>query len=297
MHQKTATNTGPRFLRPSARQQMKKPTREKRATAKRRVRDTRPDQVRTLGVIRNLGSQGTDQEPDVACTVKRSTEEEMEGGFSTPGDVKKKEGSHHRQSRALTHEPNTALQRKRKVEINAWEVGQEVVDHVAAHRGRCWRQEECVAVQCDRSAETLALRLMGEIRAEWSFAKSEKHTTHTQHTLNTHNVRSVVLFHKKDDFLSLLDAVRDPETKRNCFKSKDFNSRKVKVLISKSYITRAETVNRNRFITPSRGFSRVLDTIRLLKNLPVKVNHSNKRDSDPLASLELLQALYTVQRY
>ncbi|KAJ6479791.1 hypothetical protein C8R45DRAFT_933587 [Mycena sanguinolenta] len=107
------------------------------------------------------------------------------------------------------------------------------------------------------AAETLALRLMGEIRVEWSFAKSEKHTTHTQHTHNTHNVRN----------------------KEKLFWSKDFNSRKVKVLVSKS------------------GFSRVLDTIRLLKNLPAKVNHSNKRDSDPLTSLELLQALYTVQRY
>ncbi|KAJ6474129.1 hypothetical protein C8R45DRAFT_935536 [Mycena sanguinolenta] len=139
-----------------------------------------------------------------------------------------------------------------------------------------------------RTDEALALRLMGEIRVGWSFAKSEKHTTHTQHTQCS-----------KDDFLSLLDAVCDPETKRNCFAkgSKDFNSRKVEVLVSKSEIMRAETVNRNCFITPSRGFSRVPDMIRLLKNLPVKVNHSKKRDSDPLASLGLLQALYTVQRY
>ncbi|KAJ6511169.1 hypothetical protein C8R45DRAFT_921850 [Mycena sanguinolenta] len=80
----------------------------------------------------------------------------------------------------------------------------------------------------DYRGETLALRLMGEIRVGWSFAKSEKHTTHTT-----------------------FDAVRNPETKRNCFakRSKDFSSRKVKVLVSKLYITRAETVNRNRFIT------------------------------------------------
>ncbi|KAJ6488919.1 hypothetical protein C8R45DRAFT_929626 [Mycena sanguinolenta] len=161
---------------------------------------------------------------------------------------------------------------------------------------------KCFEPSVQGSGEALALRLVGEIRVGWSFAKSEKHTTHTQHTHNTHNVRRCVRSRNKEKLfcysvqkrLSSLSSISQYLLAK---RSKDFSSRKVKVLVSKSYITRAETVNRNRFITPSRGFSRVPDTIRLLKNLPAKVNHSNKRDSDPLASLELLQALYTVQRY
>ncbi|KAJ6461710.1 hypothetical protein C8R45DRAFT_941102 [Mycena sanguinolenta] len=85
------------------------------------------------------------------------------------------------------------------------------------------------------TAETLALRLMGEIRVGWSFAKSEKHTTHTQHTHNTHNVRRCVRSRNKEKLfcysvqkrLSSLSPISQyPLAKR----SKDFNFRKVKLL-------------------------------------------------------------------
>ncbi|KAJ6513474.1 hypothetical protein C8R45DRAFT_921101 [Mycena sanguinolenta] len=95
---------------------------------------------------------------------------------------------------------------------------------------------------------TLALRLMGEMRVGWSFAKSEKHTTHTQHTHNTHNIRRCVRSRNKEKLfcysvqkrLSSLSSISQYLLAK---RSKDFNSRKVKVLVSKSYITRAETVN------------------------------------------------------
>ncbi|KAJ6462950.1 hypothetical protein C8R45DRAFT_940606 [Mycena sanguinolenta] len=96
------------------------------------------------------------------------------------------------------------------------------------------------------TGETVALRLMGEIRVGWSFAKSEKHTTHTQQTQRS----TLCAIQKQREIVLLL---RAKATKFAEFYLAIPFSEKVKRLqFSQSQGSRIQIVydaRRNRFIT------------------------------------------------